>query len=204
MRPDAVPTEPPHAPRTAVLVVDVQNDFCPGGALAVPDGDRVVPVLNRILQESAARRVPVIASRDWHPPDTSHFEAFGGPWPPHCLAGSPGAAFHPALELPDDTLIVSTGTDRNDDGYSAFEGTTADGRRLADVLRDRGVGHLIVGGIATDYCVRASVLDARQAGLEVTVMTDAIAGIAPDTTARALDEMQAAGARLRAGTSLPG
>lgn len=202
MRPHAVHTEPRHS-QTAVLVVDVQNDFCPGGALAVPDGDRVVPVLNRILEETAARGIPVFASRDWHPPDTSHFEAFGGPWPPHCIAGSAGAAFHPALRLPGGARIVSKGTDRNDDGYSAFEGATADGRRLADVLRDRGVGHLIVGGLATDYCVRASVLDARRAGLEVTVVTDAIAGIAPDTTARALAEMRAAGATLRAGTGLP-
>jgi nicotinamidase/pyrazinamidase len=179
---------------TAVLVVDVQNDFCPGGALAVPEGDRVIPVLNKIVERFAAQ--PVYYSRDWHPPDTSHFKPFGGPWPVHCVAETRGAELHPDLRLPPGAVIVSKGQDRKDDGYSAFEGTTAEGRRLPDDLRVRNVTHLIVGGLATDYCVRASVLDACRAGFRVTVVTDAVAGIGQDDTARALREMKEAGARL--------
>lgn len=185
----------PNEPRNAaLLVVDVQNDFCPGGALPVPDGDRVIPVLNRLAGRLAG--APVYASRDWHPPDTRHFQAFGGPWPVHCVAGTHGAELHPDLRLPAGAVVVSKGQDRGDDGYSAFEGTTPEGRRLPDDLRERHVTDLLVGGLATDYCVRASVLDACRAGFRVTVVTDAVAGIGRDDTVRALEEMRAAGARL--------
>jgi nicotinamidase/pyrazinamidase len=183
----------------ALLLVDVQNDFCPGGALPVPEGDRVIPVLNRVAQQFAAAGRPVYASRDWHPADTKHFRAFGGPWPPHCIAESRGAAFHPDLRLPTNTVVISKGQDRNDDGYSAFEGSTKDGRTLAEDLRAHGVSTLYVGGLATDYCVRASVLDARKAGIPVVVLTDGIAGIGPDDVKRALEEMRQAGASLVAG-----
>ena len=179
---------------TALLIVDVQTDFCPGGALAVASGDRVIPVLNTLIERF--RGNPVYASRDWHPPDTTHFKAFGGPWPVHCVAGTPGAELHPDLRLPSDAIIVSKGQDRADDGYSAFEGITPGGRRLPDDLHDRRVTDLVVGGLATDYCVRASVLDARRAGLRVSVVTDAVAGITPASTEQALDEMRRAGARL--------
>lgn len=180
----------------ALLLVDVQNDFCPGGALAVPGGDRVIPVLNRIIERFEARGRPIYASRDWHPPDTKHFREFGGPWPPHCIAGTPGANLHPELRVPSGTILISTGQDREDDGYSAFEGITEDGRRLVDDLRRRAVSELYVGGLATDYCVRASVLDARRAGFPVTVLIDGIAGIDPEDARRALEEMEAAGASL--------
>ena len=180
----------------ALLLVDVQNDFCPGGALAVPEGDRVLAPLNQVIAQFKAAGRPVYASRDWHPADTTHFRDFGGPWPPHCIAGSPGADCHPTLHLPADAIVVSKGQDRNDDGYSAFEGQTDTGRTLADDLRARGVTELYVGGLATDYCVRASVLDARRAGFPVTVLTDGIAGIGRDDTARSLEEMRAAGAHL--------
>src|SRR5919108_3074247 len=106
-------------PNTAMLVVDVQNDFCPGGALAVPSGDRVIPVLNTLIERFAGARI--YASRDWHPPDTRHFKTFGGPWPVHCVAGTRGAELHPDLRLPGAAVIVSKGQDRADDGYSAFE-----------------------------------------------------------------------------------
>lgn len=178
----------------ALLIVDVQNDFCPGGALAVPDGDRVIPVLNRAIERFSDAGRPVFASRDWHPPDTKHFKDRGGPWPPHCVAGTGGAAFHPDLRLPPGATIVSKGQDRNDDGYSAFEATTEDGRTLADHLRARGVTDLYVGGLTTDYCVRATALDARAAGFRVTVLADGVAGIDEDDSRRALDEIQAAGA----------
>jgi nicotinamidase/pyrazinamidase len=181
---------------TALLLVDVQNDFCPGGALAVPAGDRVVPVLNRVIHRFQSDGRPVYASRDWHPSDTTHFREFGGRWPAHCVADSSGAHFHPQLRLPAETIVISKGQQRTDDGYSAFEGMTNSGRTLVEDLRARGVSELYVGGLATDYCVRATVLDARRAGLSVTVLTDAVAGIGPDDTARALEEMRAAGASL--------
>lgn len=182
----------------ALLVVDVQNDFCPGGTLAVPSGDRVVPVLNRVIDRLAGKGAPIYASRDWHPADTSHFRDHGGVWPVHCVAGSSGAAFHPDLRLPGSAIVISKGQARDAHGYSAFEGRTGSGEPLLDDLQRRGVGHLCVGGLATDYCVKHSVLDARRAGFDVTVLTDAIAGVEVNAgdSARAIDEMRAAGARF--------
>jgi nicotinamidase/pyrazinamidase len=183
---------------TALLIVDVQNDFCPGGALAVPEGDQVIAPLNRLAEAIAQRGGLVVASRDWHPPTTRHFKEFGGLWQVHCVQGTQGAAFHPDLRLPEGAVIVSKGTGTEDDGYSAFEGHTDDGRTLGEVLQAHGVRRLLVGGLATDYCVRASVLDALRHGYEVVVLTDAIRGVnlQPDDSARALQEMQAHGARL--------
>lgn len=183
----------------ALLLIDVQNDFCPGGALPVPDGDRVIPVLNAAIARFASRGQPVYASRDWHPPDTTHFREQGGPWPPHCVAGTRGADLHPDLRVPHGTILISTGQGRQDDGYSAFEGRTADGRMLADDLRAKEVGTLYVGGLATDYCVRATVLDARREGFDVVVLSDGIAGIDPATSERAVEEMRAAGATFTTG-----
>lgn len=184
--------------RSALLIIDVQRDFCPGGALAAPAGDRVVAPLNRCLDEAAAHGWPVYASRDWHPPVTRHFRDYGGEWPVHCVEHTAGADFHPALRLPTTAVIVSKGRSADRPGYSAFEGSTPDGRTLADDLRAKGIEHLYVGGIATDYCVRHSVLDARRAGFDVTVVADAIAGVdvAPGDSARALEEMRAAGAAV--------
>jgi nicotinamidase/pyrazinamidase len=190
------------ATRPALLIVDVQNDFCPGGALAVPDGDRVIPVLASVARRFEAEGHPVYASRDWHPPDTTHFRAFGGPWPAHCVAGSEGAALHPDLHLPADVILISKGQDRRDAGYSAFDGVTDDGRWFEDDLRERQVTELYVGGLATDYCVRATVLDARRAQFPVTVLLDGVAGIDREGAARALEEMRAAGATLVSSAAL--
>ena len=189
---------------TAVLVVDVQRDFCQGGALAVPDGDRVVSVLNQVVQAAHARRLTVYATRDWHPPDSTHFLAGGGAWPVHCVARSPGARFHSDLRLPDGTLIVSKGIEATSDGYSAFEGCLDDGTPLAHDLRRRGVTHLVTGGLATDYCVRHSVLDAIRQGWRVTLVTDAVASVelTPGDGERALADMRRAGAELRLSTEL--
>ena len=183
--------------KDALLLVDVQNDFCPGGALPVPDGDRVVPVLSQYAEHFSRRGAPVFASRDWHPPVTRHFQAAGGPWPPHCIAKSAGAAFHSELKLPETATVVTKGTDPEDDGYSAFEATDPAGRLLGDVVRSAGVVRLYVGGLATEYCVRASVLDGLKAGLDVVVLLDAVRGIdvQEGDVARALDEMLRAGAR---------
>jgi nicotinamidase/pyrazinamidase len=182
----------------ALLIVDVQNDFCGGGALEVAHGNEVIPVLNRLAAHMSALGFPVYASRDWHPPKSRHFAINGGAWPVHCVAGTEGARLHPDLDLPPGTLIVTKGIGLDDDGYSDFEGEIAGrGSLLAD-LRARGVTDLIVGGLATDYCVRATALDARKEGFDVTVVTDAVRAV--DVKAgdgdRALEEMKAAGVRL--------
>lgn len=185
-------------PRAALLIVDVQNDFCPGGALAAPGGAAIVPALNRYIVDARARQMPIYASRDWHPATTTHFKAFGGIWPPHCVQQTPGAAFHPALALPADATIVSKGDRPDREGYSAFDGHTPDGHSLADDLRARHIDQLLVGGIATDYCVKQTVLDALKSGFRVTVLPDAITGIdiQPGDADRALDQMRASGAEI--------
>jgi nicotinamidase/pyrazinamidase len=182
--------------RDALLIVDVQNDFCPGGALAVPGGDRVVPVLNRYAERFAAAGAAVVATRDWHPARTRHFAAWGGVWPPHCVQDTEGAAFHPDLRLPEGTQVVSKGTDPEQDAYSAFQAETPEGMPFAAALGERGVSRLFVGGLATDYCVKATVLDALKEGFEAVVLEDAVAAVevSPGDGERALAEMKAAGA----------
>ena len=153
-----------------LIIVDVQRDFCPGGALPVPRGNEVVPVLNRYIRLFAPSG-GVFASRDWHPPDHISFKP-GGPWPPHCIRGTTGAEFHPDLELPPDAVVVSKATERDKEAYSAFDGTD-----LAEVLRKRGISRIFVGGLATDYCVKATVLDGISEGFEVILLADAIRGV---------------------------
>jgi nicotinamidase/pyrazinamidase len=184
--------------RSALLVVDVQNDFCPGGALPVPEGDRIVPVVNGYLAAAAERGTPVYASRDWHPPVTRHFQPFGGEWPAHCVQNTPGASFRQDLQLPPSAIVITKGQDPASPGYSAFEGQTAEGRPLLSDLRERQIDHLYVAGLATDYCVKHSVLDAIAHGFEVTVLGDAIAGVdvQPGDSARALADMRRAGATI--------
>lgn len=184
--------------RDALLIVDVQNDFCPGGSLAVAEGDRVVPVLNRYAERFAARGAAIFACRDWHPARTKHFKAGGGLWPPHCVQSTPGAEFHPALRLPPGTEIVSKGMDPAEDAYSAFQAETAEAAAFAVALGERGVQRLFVGGLATDYCVKATTLDALREGFEVVVLEDAVRAveIQPGDAERALAEMTASGARL--------
>ena len=189
------------ASHSALVVVDVQRDFCPGGALAARDGDRILPALNHYLAAAAAVGMPVYASRDWHPAVTTHFNTDGGPWSPHCVQGTAGAQFHPGLALPEDAIVVSKGDDPKLPGYSAADGHTPEGASFLDDVRTRGIDTLYVAGIATDYCVKQTVLDARQAGLRVTVLTDAVAGIdaQPGDVARALAAIGNAGAELASG-----
>ena len=184
--------------RDALVIVDLQNDFCPDGALGVAGGDAVVPLLNRYAQRFAAAGAPVFASRDWHPAKTAHFKDGGGVWPPHCVQDTPGAAFHPELVLPAGSAIVSKGMDPHEDAYSCFQAETGDGMPFAAALGELGVSRLFVGGLATDYCVRSTVVDGVQAGFEMVVLADAVAAVdlAPGDGARALDEMRAAGAEL--------
>jgi len=176
----------------ALLIVDVQQDFCPGGALAVPDGDAVVPVLNQWIDAAQNAGAAIFASRDWHPPDHVSFQEQGGPWPSHCVAETPGAAFHSDLALPESATVIDKGTDAGHEAYSAFEGTD-----FAAQLRAAGIERLWVGGLALDYCVRASVLDARRiAGMPVHLILNATRAVEvqPGDGSRALDDMREAGA----------
>lgn len=170
----------------ALVVVDLQVDFCPGGALGVPDGDKIVPLVNRLLHVSGWFRV---ATRDWHPSDHISFRDQGGPWPPHCVANSPGSAFHPDLAQNKIELIVSK-AESDKEAYSGFDGTA-----LAETLREKEVRRIFVCGLATDYCVRATALDGRKEGFEVVVLEDAVraVNIEPGDGERAVDEMKKAG-----------
>ncbi len=184
--------------QAALIVVDVQNDFCPDGALGISRGDEVVPVLNRYIEKFARAGRPVIATRDWHPEKTSHFQSGGGPWPAHCVQRTRGAEFHADLKLADGTIVVSKGTAPDEDSYSAFHGRDAAGTPLASLLTAAGVKTLYIGGLATDYCVKFTALDALRGGFGAVVLCDAIRGVdlKPGDSARALDEMRAAGAVL--------
>lgn len=179
-----------------LLLVDPQLDFFPGGALGVNDGDAIVAPINELLARHAA--LPVFASRDWHPASTRHFAARGGRWPPHCVQGTPGAAFHPALAM-GRAEVFDKGTNPEDDaGYSAFEGRSVahGGRSLGDALAASGIDALIVAGLATDYCVKASVLDACSLGLTTFLFAPGVRAVdvQPGDGDRALADMRAAGA----------
>ena len=165
-----------------LILVDVQNDFCPGGALAVKDGNRVVPTLNRYIKKFSDLGLPIVATRDWHPEQTRHFKSGGGIWPAHCVQGTKGGQFHPALAIDSSILLVSKGESPDADSYSGFEAVTSDGVKLAELLRSRGVERIFVGGLATDYCVKHTVLDGLKEGFRVVLLEDAISGVdlAPD------------------------
>jgi nicotinamidase/pyrazinamidase len=178
--------------KRALLVVDVQNDFCPGGSLAVAHGDDVVAPLNKLIQEFLERGEPVFKSRDWHPRETKHFAAYGGTWPVHCVQETKGAEFHP--DLMDDIHIrtISKGLG-DEDSYSAFDATD-----LALQLRRLGIVEVWVGGLATDYCVKNTVLDALKEGFRVKALTDAMRAVElkPGDGKRAIEEMREAGAEI--------
>lgn len=177
----------------ALLVIDVQNDFLPGGSLAVPQSDAVVPALNRCLALFVKKKLPVYASRDWHPADHCSFRLQGGPWPPHCVAGTRGAAFPANLALPPDAVIISKADTRERDAYSAFGGTDLDRR-----LKAAGVKRLFAGGLATDYCVLNTVKDVLALGYEVVLLTDALRAVdvTPGDGEHALAEMGRLGAQF--------
>jgi nicotinamidase/pyrazinamidase len=174
---------------TALLIIDFQNDFTPGGALAVAGGDEIAEPIKRLAREADV----VVATRDWHPPDHSSFETEGGPWPVHCVRDTPGAQFHPAMEEIELEAVVDVGRARDDEGYSGFENSD-----LAEILRDRDARDVYVVGLATDYCVRASAIDACAEGFDVTVVTDAVRAVEVNKGdgEAALADMRAAGAKL--------
>ena len=176
-------------PGDALIVVDVQIDFCPGGALPVERGDEVVPVLNRWITAADEAGVPICASRDWHPRHHLSFRESGGAWPVHCVQDSPRARFHPSLKLPPDAIVVTKGVRFDRDQYSAFDETG-----LAVELRKHRVQRVWVGGLAEDVCVRATVLDARREGFDAIVISDATRPVTRSDGERAIEEMRQAGA----------
>lgn len=176
----------------ALIIVDVQNDFCPGGALPVTDGDKVLPVLNLYIKRFREEGAPVFATRDWHPKNHISFKGNGGIWPPHCVQGTNGAQFHTGLAISKDVEVVSKGASPKDEAYSGFQGTN-----LTAELKDRGIKTLYVGGLATDYCVKHTVLDARKAGFEVFFLEDGSKGVEVNIgdSKKAIDDMLSAGAK---------
>lgn len=179
-------------PKQALIVVDVQNDFCPGGTLAVAHGDEVVEPLNELIDQFLERGDPVYKSRDWHPAKTKHFQAYGGTWPVHCVQNTKGAEFHPALRDDPRIEVISKGLG-DKDCYSAFDETN-----LAARLRDENVEEVVVGGLATDYCVKNTVLDALKNGFKVKALENAMRAVdvQPGDGERAIEEMRAAGAEI--------
>ncbi len=178
--------------KDALIVVDMQRDFMPGGALPVPEGDKIVPRLNQYIRLFFERGLPVFFTRDWHPPDHISFKDQGGVWPPHCVQDTEGAKFHPDLYIPpDNRFIISKGTSRDFDAYSGFQGTMLD-----QLLRERGIRRVFVGGVATDYCVKNTVLGAINLGYETFLLLDGIKGVdvKQGDSERAIEDMLGAGA----------
>jgi nicotinamidase/pyrazinamidase len=182
-----------NAKKKALIVVDVQNDFCPGGSLAVAHGDEVVAPLNKLMREFLDRGEPVFKTRDWHANTTKHFQAYGGTWPVHCVQQTRGAEFHPDLIDDPRVTVISKGIDESADGYSGFDGTN-----LGELLREEGVEEVWVGGLATDYCVKHTVLDALREGFDVKALAEAMqpVNLKPEDGARAVEEMRMAGAEI--------
>lgn len=183
--------------KKALLIVDVQNDFCPGGSLPVAEADKIIPAINKYINEFLKWKFPVFASRDWHPKKTKHFKDFGGEWPRHCLANSKGAMFHPKLRLPKHTLILSKGVEADKDSYSAFDAADSNGTDFLNLLKILGIKELYCCGLATDYCVKSSVLDALKSGIKVNLLIDAIKGVDVNKgdSHQAIREMTSHGAR---------
>jgi nicotinamidase/pyrazinamidase len=183
--------------RKALLCIDIQNDFCQGGALAVPGGDQVIPVINAYIEAFSKENLPIFTSRDWHPRKSRHFIRYGGHWPVHCVQQTRGARFHPKLKLPGDAIVLSKGMDAEEDCSSDFEAVDSTGIPFVHILNLLGVEHLYVGGLATDSCVLDTVLDALSNGYRVKVLTDAIRGmnVRPRDSEAALRRMIRCGAQ---------
>lgn len=178
---------------SALIVTDVQKDFCPGGNLQVPHGDKIVHVLNKYIRKFEEAGAQIYATRDWHPFNHISFKSQSGPWPPHCIQNTEGAEFHKDLEFPKSTIIISKATDPLKEAYSGFDGTN-----LEDELTQKGVRRVFVGGLATDYCVISTVLDALKLGFETVLLKDAIRGVdvRPNDSERAVEEMKTKGVRI--------
>jgi len=182
----------------AVIVVDIQNDFCPGGALPVPEGDQVIPVINRWIDQAQRVGATIVLTRDWHPANHCSFQTEGGPWPVHCVQRTPGAEYHPDLRSPQVAIYVDKATDPARENFSDFAGTA-----LAEQLRRKGITRLFVGGLALDYCVRATVLEGLTEGFEVHLLLSATRAVdvKEGDGQRAIDQMRAAGALIEDGAA---
>lgn len=176
-------------PKEALIVVDMQRDFMPGGALPVPEGDTIIPKCNEYIRKFKEKGALIVATRDWHPPNHISFKERGGPWPPHCVQNTPGAEF--VVDLPEDAVIISKATEPDKEAYSGFEGTN-----LAEILRENGVEKVYICGVATEYCVKATALDAVRHGFETYLLSDAVKGINPEDEKKALEEMKRAGVKI--------
>ena len=185
--------------RAALLVIDVQRDFCPGGALPVRAGDEVIPAINRVAEAFEGAGLPIFFTRDWHPKDHVSFRSQGGAWPPHCVQGTAGAEFHPALRIPFGAVVISKGDDPEAEAYSGFQGTD-----LKTRLEALGVKKVFLCGLATDYCVRESAIDARRAGFATEVIQDCISAVnvEPRDGEKAISAMCEEGARMTTSASV--
>lgn len=177
--------------KSALIVVDMQEDFCEGGSLPVTGCRRIVSKINKYIDYFEKAGLTIVATRDWHPPNHVSFKERGGLWPTHCVAGSEGAQFVKELKLPEDVIVVSKATDPDTEAYSAFTLTP-----LHYVLAMRGVKRLFIVGVATDYCVKETAMEALKLGYEVVVLTDAVAGVSEETSKKALEELVLEGAIL--------
>jgi nicotinamidase/pyrazinamidase len=177
--------------KQALIVVDIQRDFCPGGALPVTDGDKIIPTVNDLVRAFEEASLPVFFTRDWHPKNHMSFKAYGGLWPPHCIRNTPGANFHPSLTVPREAEVIDKGMPQAEDAYSGFQGTD-----LAQRLHSLHVGQIYVAGLATDYCVKNTVVDGVAKGFETCVITDCVKGVnlKPTDSAVALKSMLSQGA----------
>jgi nicotinamidase/pyrazinamidase len=185
--------------RDALIIGDVQKDFLPSGALPVPEGDKIIPVLNEYIERFQKAKAKVFATRDWHPPNHISFKPYGGPWPPHCIQGSKGAKFHPDLKLPRNVVVISKARDPMRESYSSFDRTD-----LEEQLHSGKVKRVFVGGLATDYCVKETILDALKLGFEAMLLTDATLGIdvIKGDVKKAVEEMKSKGAKVSNITSI--
>lgn len=183
--------------KKALLIVDMQNDFCPGGALGIKDGDKIIPAINKYIKIFSEKKLPVFASRDWHPKKTQHFKEFGGVWPRHCIQNSKGAEFHPKLKLPKEAILLYKGMDPEKESYSVFQAQEQNGMSFLNLLKIWGVEEIYIGGLAADYCVKFSAIDALKERFKVKLLVDAIRGVnlKPEDSESAIREMVGSGAK---------
>ncbi len=183
--------------KKALLIVDVQNDFCPGGTLGVPEGDKIVPVINKYIRIFTQKKLPIFATRDWHPVRTKHFKDFGGLWPVHCIQSTQGAAFHPNLKLPKEVILLYKGMDPEEDCYSSFSAQDLSGQPLFKLLKRMAIKEIYIAGLATDYCVKFTAMDALKHSFKVKILTDAIKGVdlKPNDSAQAIKKITKMGAK---------
>jgi len=191
--------------KKALIIIDIQKDFCPRGALPVKEGDAIIPVVNRYIKAFAKKKLPIFVVRDIHPKETKHFKAYGGLLPPHCIEGTKGAEFHPGLKVPKEAIIMTKGMDAEKSSFSAFHAHDPNGMELLNLLKILGVNEVYVGGFTTDFGVRFSGIDALRHGFKVFLLVDAVKGynIDPNDSEKAIAEMVNLGARKMVFEKLP-